>query len=122
MVRLHGKVKNGRLVITDRPHKYGAIRIELDGHRFDSMLEAKRYRELKLLEKAGAISGLVLQPFWNVDVGGLHVCRYRADFSYIDADGRVRVEDTKGATTPVFAIKRKLVEACHGIKIEVIRR
>ncbi|HWP59473.1 MAG TPA: DUF1064 domain-containing protein [Candidatus Acidoferrales bacterium] len=121
MTRLYGKIKGGRVVITDRPHKFGARQIQLDGHTFDSVLEADRYKQLKVLAKAGAIKDLVLKPFYDIEIGGHKICRYYADFGYIDAGGRVRVEDTKGVRTPVFMLKRKLVEACYGIKIEVVR-
>ena len=118
---LYGKIKNGRLVVTVRPHKFGAIRVEVDGHRFDSLLEARRYNELKLMAKARMITDLKLQPAYDIDIAGFHVCQYRADFSYRDHAGSLHVEDTKGASTAVFALKRKLVEACWGIKIEIIR-
>src|SRR5262245_7584275 len=118
---VYGKYKNGRLVLIERPHKYGAIKIDIGGYRFDSMLEASRYMELKLLEKSGAISDLKLQPVYPIDIAGFHICNYRADFSYLDSAGALHVEDAKGASTAVFALKRKVVEACRGIKIEMIR-
>ena len=44
--------------------KYGARKTVVDGIMFDSNKEAQRYRELKLLEKAGKIADLQLQvPF-----------------------------------------------------------
>ena len=42
-------------------NKYGARKTRVDGIEFDSKREADRYRELKLLEKAGRIDGLRLQ-------------------------------------------------------------
>ena len=44
--------------------KYKAQKTEVDGILFDSKKEAKRYAELKFLEKAGEISNLVLQPLF----------------------------------------------------------
>lgn len=41
--------------------KYGNRKIEVNGITFDSVKEANRYRELLLLEKAGAIQNLELQ-------------------------------------------------------------
>ena len=45
-----------------RPSKYRAIAAEVDGVRFHSKAEAKRYGELKLLLRAGSIRNLELQP------------------------------------------------------------
>lgn len=38
------------------PSKYKAVRTEVDGYKFASKAEARRYAELKLLVKAGEIS------------------------------------------------------------------
>lgn len=44
--------------------KYGAVKTEVDGIKFDSKREASRYQELRLLEQAGEITNLLLQvPF-----------------------------------------------------------
>ena len=42
--------------------KYNNTRPVVDGIKFDSKREAERYKELKLLERAGKISDLILQP------------------------------------------------------------
>lgn len=44
-----------------RRRKYGNTKIMVDGIQFDSKREAARYRELKLLERAGVISFLQRQ-------------------------------------------------------------
>ena len=44
--------------------KYSNRKVNIDGITFDSKKEANRYRELKLLEKVGEISNLVLQPVY----------------------------------------------------------
>lgn len=100
--------------------KYRNIRTEIDGIRFDSRAEAVRYQELKLLEKAGKIRQLELQPKFVCYVNGEKVCTYRADFAYFTDLGRV-VEDVKGVRTPVYKLKKKLVEALYpGVKIKEI--
>jgi len=38
------------------PPKYGNKKTVVDGITFDSMREANRYRELKLLERAGKVT------------------------------------------------------------------
>ena len=97
--------------------KYKAKPITIDGIRFASTKEGKRYTELKLLERAGEISRLELQPRYDITINGVKVCTYVADFSYFDKSSRV-VEDVKGMKTPVYRLKRKLVEALYpGVKI-----
>lgn len=95
-------------------HKYGARKVVVDGIKFDSRGEAKRYGELRLMERAGLIQDLKLQPeyilldaFTDAQGRRLRAIRYRADFQYVEA-GRNVVEDFKGVETPVFKLKRKL--------------
>jgi hypothetical protein len=96
--------------------KYNARKTEVDSHTFDSLAESRRYSELKLLEKAGEISGLELQPRYPIVVNGVKVCEYRADFRYFDRGQQV-VEDVKGFRTDVYQLKKKLVKACYLIDI-----
>jgi len=112
-----------------RPNKYGAVRTTVDGIVFHSKAEAKRYEYLKILERAGDVRNLELQPAFPVIVNGRKVCTYKADFRYIDVSkegqcgqvGCVVVEDVKGMKTPVYKLKKKLVEALYpGTVIEEI--
>lgn len=92
--------------------KYRNTPETVDGIRFASRREAKRYGELKLLERAKQIIGLTLQPRYPLIVNGHKVCTYVADFSYFDAKLRkIVVEDAKGFRTKDYAIKRKLLQA-----------
>ena len=101
--------------------KYRAIRTMVDGIYFDSKREANRYSELKIMEKAGIINSLKLQPEFKCMVNGKKVCTYKADFEYLIVDdigpqgqiGYYIVEDVKGFKTPVYRLKKKLVEACY---------
>jgi len=43
-------------------NKFGARRVILDGITFDSRKEARRYQQLKLLERAGVIRALQVHP------------------------------------------------------------
>ena len=99
--------------------KYRAIKTEVDGIWFASKKEAKRYQELRLLEEAGEITHLELQPIYEINYKGEKICKYQADFRYFDQKKRMRVvEDVKGMKTPVYRLKKKLVEAFyHGTKI-----
>lgn len=112
-----------------RGHKYGAIPTTIDGIRFASKAEAKRYGELKLLEKAGEIKDLELQPKFPLLVhargGGLPylVGNYVADFRYREGrKGVLKIEDVKGMKTALYRWKKKHVEAQYGIEITEITR
>ena len=97
--------------------KYNAIKTEVDGFVFASRREANRYSELKLMEYAGEIKNLELQPKYPCLVNGVLVCTYIADFRYRLQSGREVVEDAKGAKTDVYRIKNKLVRALYGVVI-----
>lgn len=90
--------------------KYSAKPTFVDGVRFASKAESRRYSELKNLERAGIISGLTLQPKFPLIVQGAKVCTYIGDFAYIE-DAKYVVEDVKGVQTDVYRIKRKLLLA-----------
>jgi dsDNA-binding SOS-regulon protein len=97
--------------------KYHNKKTVIDGITFDSKREAARYQELKLLETAGEIQDLVLQPSFELRVdGGKVVGKYYADFKY-RIGARVVIEDSKGVRTDVYRLKKKIVEAVHNIKI-----
>lgn len=103
--------------------KYHSRKITKDGMTFDSVKEYRRFCELSLLEKAGAIADLKRQvkfeliPSQRVD-GKVaeRPCTYVADFVYQEG-GRTIVEDTKGFKTKDYIIKRKLMLWVHGIRI-----
>ena len=121
--------------------KYHSRKITIDGETFDSQKEYRRYRELLLLQRAGAITELKRQVEYvlipaqrepdKVGVrGGIikgktieQKCSYIADFVYQE-NGKTVVEDVKGykqsTAYAVFVIKRKLMLYVHGIKIKEI--
>lgn len=100
-----------------RQSKYRAQRTEVDGVNFASKREAKRYGELRLLERVGEISGLELQVKMPIAINGKHVCFYMADFCYLDKEGKPIVEDCKGFRTDVYKLKKKMIEAQYGLTI-----
>lgn len=102
-------------------NKYRNKRTIVDGIEFDSKAEAARYKELLLLEAAGQIEDLTLQPEYELQPafrdgrGRKHrAIKYIADFRYIEVidphsvQGLDVVEDTKGMRTKEFNIKEKL--------------
>lgn len=98
--------------------KYGNRRTEVDGFSFASKREANRYGELKLLIRAGEIAELALQVKMPVEVNGRHICNYIADFVYNDLKAnKLVIEDTKGVRTPLYKLKKKLVEAQYRVTI-----
>lgn len=119
--------------------KYNNKKVEVDGIIFDSKKEAKRYKELVLMQKAGEISELqrqvkyvlipqqrkpdIIGPRGGVKRGVVleKECSYIADFVYFDNQlGRYIVEDTKGFRTADYVIKRKLMLHVHKIQIHEI--
>lgn len=120
-------------------NKYKNKKITIDGLTFDSKREAKRYQELRLLEKAGAIRDLrtqvkfvlipaqrepdIIGPKGGKKPGKLleRECAYIADFVYRDtATDKTEVEDTKGMRTKDYIIKRKLMLERYKIRIREI--
>lgn len=96
--------------------KYGNAPTKVGQTVFASKREADRFAELNLLEKAGEIRALELQPKFNCMVNGQKVCSYRADFAY-QKNGKRIIEDVKGYKTPLYRLKKKLVLACLGIEV-----
>ncbi len=108
-----------------RPHKYRAKPIAVDGIRFASKAEARRYGELKILERAGSITHLELQPRIRCVVNEKLVATYIPDFAYFDGEkGRRVYEDVKSLATSkekYYRLKRRLVNAIFpGVLIEEI--
>ena len=123
-------------------NKYRNIKTEFDGIKFDSLKEARRYQELKLMERAGEITDLELQrKFMLIPVQyeatsemikrgknkGYYKKKlvekeltYIADFVYKDKSGKQIVEDVKGVKTKEYRIKKKLMLYLLGIRISEV--
>ena len=103
--------------------KYGNKRVTVDGIRFDSIREANRWQELKLMERAGAVRDLQRQvsfeliPSQRVNGRQLKPIQYIADFSYLDERGNRVIEDSKGVQTPVYRIKKRMLLWLYGIEV-----
>lgn len=107
--------------LPQKPAKYRNRKTALDGYTFDSLKEATRYQELRLLERAGLIRDLALQVSLDCyGANGERVCQYVADFRYVDLEhGRQVWEDVKGGAatmTRLYRLKKKLL-AAQGITI-----
>lgn len=117
-------VPAGSAAPAKRP-KYNNRKTEVDGILFDSAREAKRYRELGLLHKAGEIS----KPMRQVRFPLPGKTTYVADFVYFElwpkfqhirlpASPRAVIEDVKGVRTPEYKLKAKLMFEHWGIAIK----
>lgn len=106
---------------TPKPSKYRNTPEWVDGIRFDSKKEARRYVDLKTMERAGLIAGLQLQVPFRIEINGFKVCVYQCDFAYL-RDGNRIVEDVKSSAskTRLYELKRKLMRAVHGIEIQEV--
>ena len=99
--------------------KYKNIKVKLAGITFDSKKEAVHYAYLKSLEKKGVITDLQLQTKLDFKIDGKKIFTYKPDFEYNDEFGH-HIVDVKGVHTPVFKLKKKLIEAQYKIKIEIV--
>lgn len=143
------KRHKSRAFIRTAKNKLNAKRVEFDGKVFGSKKEARRWAELKLLERSGHISDLRQQvafelipaQYEEIPTGEFYkkgvkkgqpkmkrVCieksvTYVADFVYKE-NGKTIVEDTKGCkdgiTYNYFVLKRKLLLFVHGLKIKEV--
>lgn len=114
----------------EKQRKYHNQPADVDGIRFDSQKEARRYRELMALLRAGKIRDLKLQPQFTLqesyktpDGKRVQAIRYVADFSYFDCDlDKDVVEDVKSKATKtrVYEMKRKLMLDRFGIEVREV--
>ena len=111
-------------VVTRR--KYRNTPTVVDGIRFDSKREAKRWGELRALERDGLISQLKRQVRFRIEVNGVLICVYVADFVYFDGPREPPweppnvVEDAKGVRTREYKLKAKLMRAVHRVTIREV--
>ena len=101
--------------------KYKNVATTVDGIRFDSKKEARRYKMLLAAQDAGVISDLQRQVRYQLHCApGLDVATYVADFVYV-RDDKVIVEDVKSAITrknAVYRLKKRWMLLEHGIEVE----
>ena len=115
-------------VVSRKKNKYRNQKVEVDGITFHSRKEAKFYSDLLIKKNAKLITDFEKQVQYDIRVNDIHIAKYFLDFKVINLDGSINYYDVKGKdkvsgkwiTTDVFALKKKLVEAIYGIKIEKI--
>lgn len=116
------------VIVTDDGQMFEAKEAKangITGQRFASKLEARRYLDLRILERGGYIRDLEIQPRFDLHgLNGSVVARYAADFRYLDVDtGEEVVEDAKSVATatPTYKLKAKLLKAEYGVQIREVR-
>jgi hypothetical protein len=100
------------------PRKYRNTRVTDEfGEAFDSKRELKRWRELLTLQRAGEVRFLAKQVRFHLP----GQTTYIADFVWMDALGKIRVEDVKSPATrklAAYRIKVRQMAELHGIEVE----
>ena len=113
--------------------KYKNKKTVVNGITFDSQKEAERFRQLLVMQQAGEIIGLRLQPEFTLQEAfttprgeRVRAIKYRADFAYnriVKVGSEVRlepvVEDVKGYRTKDYELKKKFL-AGKGIEVTEI--
>lgn len=99
--------------------KYKAKKITIDGHTFDSKMEAEYYMFLKRYKDYGEVIEIELQPVFELQPTfkyqgeTVRSIKYILDFKVMYADGRIEYVDIKGMQTPVSELKLKIVKHMH---------
>lgn len=113
-------------------NKFFAKKVIVDGIKFDSSAEANYYKQLKILERAGKITDLVLQPEFElipplykmvevklktktkfVKRTDEQAAKYHADFMYREGDNMIVVEVKGGKYLSMqkdYVLRRKLIK------------
>lgn len=114
--------------------KYHNVKTEVNGIRFDSKKEARRYQELLSLQELGLIEDLRLQvnftlqeAFTKPNGERVRAIVYKADFTYKKRDGNggytlYIVEDVKSKATKArtYEIKKKLMREKFRIEVQEV--
>lgn len=96
--------------------KYNAKKVEVDGIKFDSKVEAEYYLHLKEMQEKKEIQGferqirITLQEGFYLEgiKGKIRAITYVVDFVVTNQDGSITYIDVKGIETDVFQLKRKM--------------
>jgi hypothetical protein len=96
-----------------KPNKYRAKPIEVNGKKFPSTKEGKRYSELLMMVKAGEVRWFCRQPRFDIEGG-----EYRPDFIIMYATGELVIEDVKGVRTALYVRSKKQMLERYGIDIK----
>lgn len=99
--------------------KYHARKIEKYGRTWDSLKELREYERLLMLQRAGEIMDIELQPQFELQpkftYGGKteRAITYKADFKVTYNDGRIEIIECKGYKTRDYVLRRKMLLYRH---------
>jgi len=121
-------IKDGKIVNKSKSSKFNNVKVDIDGHNFDSKKEAEFYGQLKIKKNAGLIKDFQMQVRYDIIVNSIMIGKYFLDFLIENNDGSIEYIDIKGKDsktnkfikTGVFALKKRLVEAIYGINISMV--
>jgi len=99
-----------------RLNKFNARKLTIDGHKFDSTKESKRYVELWNLKNAGEVKGFTVHPRFEFVVNGVLIGHFTPDFAVTWTSGEYTVEDVKGGSatkTEAYSLRKRLFAALY---------
>ena len=89
-------LKDGKIVNKSKSSKFGNVKVEIDGYKFDSRKESEFYGSLKIKKQAGLIKNFKMQVPYNIVVNNIHIANYFLDFEVENNDGTIEYIDIKG--------------------------
>ena len=96
-------------------NKYNSQKTIIDGEVYDSRKEAyygqALFSELKSLNSK--ILSIERQVPFPIEVNGVHICTYKADYVVTPLTGKKEIHEVKGFETPVFKLKWKLMKVLY---------
>lgn len=102
-------------------NKYNNQKTIYNGFKYDSKKEAEHAKLLDLMQRAKDPAQRVIsikrQVPYVININGVKICTYYADFLVQYGNGKREVQDVKGYKTDVYKLKKKLVEAIYKVKI-----
>lgn len=105
--------------------KYRNKSVVIDNICFASKHEAEHYQFLKIRQRAKEITSLTVHHTFTLEVQGVFITRFIADFVFLENGKRV-VHDTKGASAGLayehFLVKKRLMAAVFAIDVIEIRK
>lgn len=99
-----------------KQNKYNAVKTIVNGVSFHSKKEAMFYVSLLPMIRSGAISDFMMQVPFRFKINEKLMFTYKADFVYV-LNGEKLIVDVKGYKTPIYKLKKKIIESHYGIKI-----
>lgn len=123
VVRVCAPRETGPMAIPAKKSKHHNVSVTVDGLRFDSKLEARYYKQLKIEGQCGDVFWFTRQvPFWLE--GGVKLV---VDFLVVRGNKatmqirQIDIADTKGVMTQTAINKIKQVQSRYPFKVKIIK-